>query len=515
MDSSAAASHPLSPLITALCFTVLLSDWQTLSELEHPVLANLRGPIASASVNTAPQCDSSIRHSSQDDGGRPLQPASAVSQQEDLLTMLQKAWVDAQMFLAAQPSSAITTPGCRVSDHASLAATTEGSERVLALVLDTFLVRLGVPMTVLNRWFQVDDALPAGKEGSKSPELPMVTQEYAQRHLVWQPESTLAEASDLSQHIQSAMTRQIASSRASTSKPLPQLTAKLPAFLRIYMDTTLAQLPDLIPIYPPATDTWVLVNGSKPTQPSKDQLLACTAHWLAAQSNTCSLSPTTRDGVVRLLKQESQRCVPPSEARESCDVCAQYALQSVLIRCSASPMHYLYDRDLVDPTAWKCWRDGRPEKLAQLPVPLLMSGDSIVWAFYRRVDDPDSELAASRTATTETSTPLAHRNESSFGDHDDMVYHGYDDENDGLFITADNTVDFIACKKCMSGDEQPDNQIVLCDKCDEGVHQRCQRPVVTAKHLTYDPWYCADCWAQLQQASSLSLTPNLKRKLDE
>ncbi|KAJ1979773.1 hypothetical protein H4R34_002701 [Dimargaris verticillata] len=178
-------------------------------------------------------------------------------------------------------------------------------------------------------------------------------------------------------------------------------------------------------------------------------------------------------------------------------------------------MHHLYDRDLVDPTAWKCWRDSRPEKLAQLPNPLLMSGDTIVWAFYRRVDDPDKELSASRTATCEASTSLAYSNAGTFDDYGETRYHDYDDENDDLFITADNAVDFIACKKCMSGDEQPDNQIVLCDKCDEGVHQRCQNPVVTAKHLAYDPWYCADCWSQQQQASSSSSTPNLKRKLDE
>ncbi|KAJ1979772.1 hypothetical protein H4R34_002700 [Dimargaris verticillata] len=233
MDPSSAASHPLSPLITALCFTVLLSNWQTLTELEHPVLAHLRGATTFDSANATPSRDPSACHTDQD-GGRLHSPASAVPQQEILLTMLHKAWTDAQAFLAKK-QSLLTTTSTKLPDLVFAGTATEDLERVLALVLDALLVRLGVPIVVLDRWFQVGEALSTGEKSLKSPELPVAAQEYAQRYLVWQTDLTPVTASDLSQHVQSAMTRRITALSAGASGPLPQSTEKLPTFLRIYM----------------------------------------------------------------------------------------------------------------------------------------------------------------------------------------------------------------------------------------------------------------------------------------
>ncbi|KAJ1918518.1 hypothetical protein IWQ60_007476 [Tieghemiomyces parasiticus] len=188
-----------------------------------------------------------------------------------------------------------------------------------------------------------------------------------------------------------------------------------------------------------------------------------------------------------------------------------YALQSVVVE-NLSPMagdrpHFtLYDRDLVDRSVWKEWRGRHLTKLTALPTSLADESARIRWLIYHRDSDVPSSPATG-------------------GPDLDQGY--LDDADDPYVIDEDYMIDFTACKVCLSGDEQTNNEIVLCDRCDEGVHQQCQLPRITTRHLSYDPWYCANCWkdsgAQLNRGSSASshtatgthLPGHLKRKLDE
>ncbi|KAJ1679987.1 hypothetical protein EV182_000916 [Spiromyces aspiralis] len=53
--------------------------------------------------------------------------------------------------------------------------------------------------------------------------------------------------------------------------------------------------------------------------------------------------------------------------------------------------------------------------------------------------------------------------------------------------------ELIYCKECSGDEEGEDNQIFVCDSCDQGIHQLCQDPPIPSTDINVDPWYCADC----------------------
>ncbi|XP_022249432.1 metal-response element-binding transcription factor 2-like isoform X2 [Limulus polyphemus] len=52
----------------------------------------------------------------------------------------------------------------------------------------------------------------------------------------------------------------------------------------------------------------------------------------------------------------------------------------------------------------------------------------------------------------------------------------------------------IVCVKCEIGESEPPNEIVICDHCNLGYHQRCHRPKISAEILKPEvPWFCRNC----------------------
>jgi hypothetical protein len=59
---------------------------------------------------------------------------------------------------------------------------------------------------------------------------------------------------------------------------------------------------------------------------------------------------------------------------------------------------------------------------------------------------------------------------------------------------VDETTTDIICIKCKRDDSDTPNEIVLCDRCGIGYHQKCHVPPIPASALELDtPWNCAYC----------------------
>src|SRR5689334_20866468 len=52
----------------------------------------------------------------------------------------------------------------------------------------------------------------------------------------------------------------------------------------------------------------------------------------------------------------------------------------------------------------------------------------------------------------------------------------------------------IKCVTCHDGESVAPNEIVICDVCNKGYHQRCHKPRIKASELeSDDPWSCRQC----------------------
>lgn len=75
----------------------------------------------------------------------------------------------------------------------------------------------------------------------------------------------------------------------------------------------------------------------------------------------------------------------------------------------------------------------------------------------------------------------------------------FDDRStdDALFSqihSVDETTTDIICIKCKRDDSESPNEIVLCDSCGIGFHQKCHSPTIPASALELDnPWQCVYC----------------------
>lgn len=54
-----------------------------------------------------------------------------------------------------------------------------------------------------------------------------------------------------------------------------------------------------------------------------------------------------------------------------------------------------------------------------------------------------------------------------------------------------------SCSVCKHGDVTPDNDLALCDRCDQGFHAKCHDPVVPFFGHPEDQWFCSTCTLEL------------------
>ncbi|KAI8991505.1 hypothetical protein BDF20DRAFT_812484 [Mycotypha africana] len=85
---------------------------------------------------------------------------------------------------------------------------------------------------------------------------------------------------------------------------------------------------------------------------------------------------------------------------------------------------------------------------------------------------------------------------------------GYDPNDFGVDYAYSATEapieDDTACYHCGKKDEFPNNDIFLCDLCNQGFHQLCEDPPIDNSEIQLDPWYCRTC----SKAQNIPL-PNL------
>lgn len=86
--------------------------------------------------------------------------------------------------------------------------------------------------------------------------------------------------------------------------------------------------------------------------------------------------------------------------------------------------------------------------------------------------------------------------------HEYMIIDDQDDQED------------IVCKICNNGEEPPGNQIFMCDMCNAGVHQNCQKPRIQDSEEDINPWVCKECDAADRLAWAAGAA-GVKRKWDD
>lgn len=62
----------------------------------------------------------------------------------------------------------------------------------------------------------------------------------------------------------------------------------------------------------------------------------------------------------------------------------------------------------------------------------------------------------------------------------------------------------VACEKCGSGERS--EELILCDKCDQGFHMKCLRPIVV--RIPIGSWLCPKC-SRDKRAKSRGFIANL------
>ncbi|KAJ1652476.1 PHD finger protein 19 [Dispira simplex] len=567
--------HP-NALLTALCFTIILGDYDTFSQVRHHgVFAALEPnqPSSSGSMYAASDPVPFVKSQTEEP------PLSDSNPKTMLLTLLGRAWsrvhrrlltVDPSI-LRDNASESLVTALTQFTEELSLCQLDMDQWQdnylyianvlhrfpsvvgfVLPLVLDTVLADCGVSNETLQRWFRLkssntiesDTPSVAGLRLTSSPgslvaqqplgvtpaPTPESSTEYWEnycRSFITVPQERFSSATHLADHLYKVLCPrdnlpQCIDSYPGESSPAREKSDTWPDYIRIYVDNAeIRQVPFQVTIpvtsagkgtaKAPASTT---LSGRQSVQapipnPQKRGIqvhLSHTIDWLRSQLDLLQLPSNTITSTVDFLAQVEQqrlRTMPndsttTTAAGEIIESPTTYELQTVIIRGhhpDQTGWFYMFDRDLVNRSQWKRWQDNRLEKLTELPSPLLESDERICWLFYHRNQETEHE-----PSPTLHGIPLTEPDQL----HEEFL----DDQN---VVTHDHTLDIIACRVCMSGDDSPDNQIVLCDACDEGVHQLCQVPPVTEKHLAYDPWYCTRCWEKYREKSAAT---GVKRKFD-
>jgi hypothetical protein len=80
-----------------------------------------------------------------------------------------------------------------------------------------------------------------------------------------------------------------------------------------------------------------------------------------------------------------------------------------------------------------------------------------------------------------------------------LADYSFDDDQAEMDYEVDDDVE--PCKYCGIPDSIDDiNTIFFCDECNQGVHQLCEQPPISAFEMDVDPWYCRDCCRRLGRA---------------
>ncbi|KAJ1959181.1 hypothetical protein IWQ62_004713 [Dispira parvispora] len=559
--------HP-NALLTALCFTIVLGDYDTFSQVRHHGVFEALGanpPSSRGSIHAANGPVSLVTSQTKET------PPSDSNPRTILLNLLGRAWSRVhQRLLTLDPltlqdntSESLVAVLTQFTKELSLCQSgidhLEDSHIdnllyrfpsvvgfVLPLVLDTVLADCGVPNNTLRRWFrlrgthctQSNTPDVAGLTLTSSPGSLVVQQplnsvgtpessaEYWDRYcqnFITVPEERFSSATHLADYLYNVLSQRdnqskCIGSHSGESSPGRETSDAWPDYIRIYVDNAkVRQVPTqvIVPMTPAcegtakASSSTTLSGSQSPHTPVSNRKKRSTPihlphviDCLRSQLDVLPLPSNTITSTVDFLvqvEQQRQSTVldDPAAATTTTTTTATedvmrppttYELQTVIVggyHDDGTGWFYMYDRDLVDRSQWKRWQGNRPEKLAALPSPLIESNERICWLFYRRSQEIEHE-----PSPTSHSVPLEEPGQF----HEESL----DDQD---VVTHDHTLDIIACRVCMSGDDSPDNQIVLCDACDEGIHQLCQVPPITEKHLAYDPWYCARCWQQYRERS--------------
>ncbi|KAJ1991557.1 hypothetical protein H4R33_001315 [Dimargaris cristalligena] len=455
-------------VLTALCFTLLLANGDDHSGTTQTVLSHLL-PTSSTTPADA--------------------TATTTQPKPSLLAAVHVAWTD---LLDATgdlvPSTSTPTPTARCPSAAfnqailASAVVSQGylpDSTRLPWALDRILVHLGISPPVLAGWFDIFTPPPGPQETPQAP--PLAASDFARRFIALSSlHSGLEPCLALTLPAESGanqLQKQSPPSPETTKTPSTEASPRLPQYLRFLADEDIVSPPEHLEVElsiysPTAPTTSQPTSGSQPNFSHISQCLQGTSQWLLDNASRIPMSNAACQSTADFLRKQWNQIGPaPISTR------GKYTLQSIIVQSDSadSPYFTLYDRDLVEPSKWRHWEGNRPTKM-------------------------------SVTQSLDTSR-----------DHN-IDYGDYDLNDPENFATADDMLDFIACKICMSGDEVPKNQIVLCDQCDEGVHQTCQVPSITEKDLTYDPWYCAECWAAVRSeraGNSSVASTGVKRKFGE
>ncbi|OZJ03461.1 hypothetical protein BZG36_02752 [Bifiguratus adelaidae] len=195
----------------------------------------------------------------------------------------------------------------------------------------------------------------------------------------------------------------------------------------------------------------------------------------------------------------------------------------------------LADEDVIQ--AMRAWRD--PEPLSPLPHHSVSSHTStnptptsIAQTLYAQIKDhyvPWYLFYTKFGASEEDETPVSEQqlthldSDAQMHSENSMLdgQHGFADTDmdegwidSGGWVDAPRYDDIVACKTCHNGDEATGNQIFLCDKCDEGVHQLCAVPPIRDEEIEQDPWYCRECQSKNTDIAMDGIS-GVKRKIDE
>ncbi|KAI9879482.1 MAG: hypothetical protein M1830_008441 [Pleopsidium flavum] len=90
-------------------------------------------------------------------------------------------------------------------------------------------------------------------------------------------------------------------------------------------------------------------------------------------------------------------------------------------------------------------------------------------------DDRESGIDAGENATSSTNHPYGTRNASK------------------MSAASLQSIETRVCAECGKGSSSDEDDIVLCDGCDQAYHQRCHDPPIDTTSIKDTVWYCGSC----------------------
>ncbi|KAJ1820690.1 mitochondrial transcription factor 2 [Coemansia sp. RSA 2598] len=108
-------------------------------------------------------------------------------------------------------------------------------------------------------------------------------------------------------------------------------------------------------------------------------------------------------------------------------------------------------------------------------------------------DDNECIAGAAATAAAEAAAATVESGASLAGCSIDSRASQGTSANAGMNTVVADPDDDIYCDVCLDLNSFSYDQIIICDKCERGVHQMCHVPIVTEDEVTQDQWFCSKC----------------------